>query len=315
MITDEELLRLFAEHRDEGAFAEIVQRHAGLVFGVARRRLQDVESARDVAQQVFTLLAAKAAVLHRGGSRRLAGWLHRTALLQAGNALRSARRRNYYHEAFASEMKIDSGAHEMNEAPWREALPLIDAAIDSLSAADREVVLGHYFQRRAFRDLAASAGRSDHAMQKRASRALDKLSAFLRRRGINVSAAALATGLGAGTAEAVPGGFAGAAAAAAVKSAPGLSAATLFANTVATMTLTKLTATAAAIAFLLPLGWQWRQNSHSAPPPARASGVGVPQTTGSTPLAARPGIQNPIASAAAQKSPLGILAGEIAKLD
>lgn len=42
MTTDEELLRLYAEHRDEDAFREIVERHAGLVLGVAREVFAEV---------------------------------------------------------------------------------------------------------------------------------------------------------------------------------------------------------------------------------------------------------------------------------
>lgn len=313
MSTDEELLRLFAEHRDEAAFAEIVQRHAGLVLGVARRRVQDMESAQDVAQQVFTLLAAKAASLHR--SRRLAGWLHRTTILTAGNALRSARRRHLYHEAFASEMKLDLDSPSPEDAPWREALPLIDAAIDSLSATDREVVLGHYFQRRAFRDLAASAGKSDHAMQKRASRALDKLSAFLRRRGITISASALAGGLGAHTAEAAPAGFVKAAAATAVQTAPSLSAPTLLANTIATMTITKITAATAVVAFLLPVAWPAAKDNSSAASRSTKSVVRPAPRAGETQNSRQSGSASAGRAPEKEKSALGNLAGEIAKLE
>lgn len=166
-----------------------------------------------------------------------------------------------------------------------------------------------------FRELAATAGKSDHAMQKRSARALVRLSGFFRRRGIAINAAALAAGLSLRPAEAVPAGFAAATAAAAIKFAPGLSAASVFANTFATMTMTKLTTLAAAIAFLLPLGWQWKQNSRAAATPAHSSGINRLRPVAPRPAAARPAIETAVAGAVPDKSPLGILATEIAHLD
>src|SRR5436190_1304386 len=57
---DDELLRHFAHHRDEAAFAELVHRHGAMVQGVARRALGDYHAAEDVLQATFLLLARKA---------------------------------------------------------------------------------------------------------------------------------------------------------------------------------------------------------------------------------------------------------------
>ena len=83
-------LRKYAEHRNEEAFAALVQKHAAMVFGTAYRRSGDRESAEEISQNVFTLLARKAPRLSRDGS--LAGWLHRTTLLQARNFIRQQQR-------------------------------------------------------------------------------------------------------------------------------------------------------------------------------------------------------------------------------
>jgi hypothetical protein len=71
---DLELLRRYAEARDEAAFGELVHRHVDFVYSAALRRLGgDAHSAADVAQQVFTALARRAAALARGAV--LPGWL------------------------------------------------------------------------------------------------------------------------------------------------------------------------------------------------------------------------------------------------
>src|ERR1700722_2064836 len=59
-VTDAEVLQQFVDTRDEIAFAEIVRRHGGLVRGVAHRLLADSDTAHDVFQAAFLLLAKKA---------------------------------------------------------------------------------------------------------------------------------------------------------------------------------------------------------------------------------------------------------------
>src|SRR5271166_3803913 len=68
MNNDGDLLRQFAETRDESCFATVVQRHLGFVYAVSLRRLRNVHAAQDAAQAVFVALARKAGAVARGPS-------------------------------------------------------------------------------------------------------------------------------------------------------------------------------------------------------------------------------------------------------
>src|SRR5262245_31231670 len=84
--TDEELLTRYVRGAADGrgasdgeeAFAAVVRRYGGLVLGVARRQLADIQQADDVFQATFLALARKAGGLTR--RTPLANWLYTVAL-------------------------------------------------------------------------------------------------------------------------------------------------------------------------------------------------------------------------------------------
>src|SRR3954469_6720320 len=88
---DIELLREYALHQSEQAFATLVSRYVNLVYSVALRQVRDPHLAEEVTQAVFIILARKAASLN--SSTILSAWLCRTARYASANALTIQRRR------------------------------------------------------------------------------------------------------------------------------------------------------------------------------------------------------------------------------
>src|SRR5579871_2760004 len=90
-ISDRDLLGRFAAGNDQEAFTALFHRHGGMVLGVCRRSLPNVQDAEDACQATFLLLARKA----KSGRWRpsVANWLYATARKVAANARVSAWRR------------------------------------------------------------------------------------------------------------------------------------------------------------------------------------------------------------------------------
>jgi RNA polymerase sigma factor (sigma-70 family) len=192
MNDDAELLRRYSEDRSEDAFAELVRRHIGWVHQVSLRRTGDRDAlARDVTQQVFTLLAANASKLRR--HERIGGWLYVAARFAANRALRAEARRKH-HERDAQMWSELNGARP--DPDWTEVRPLLDEAMDRLPETDRDALVLRFFEGRPFAEAGRALGLSEEAARKRVDRALEKLRLHLSRRGIHSTAAALAGMIG-----------------------------------------------------------------------------------------------------------------------
>ncbi len=198
--TDEDLLNAFVKSHDEQAFRRLAERYSGLVFHTALRTLNDRTLAEDVAQRVLGVLAKKAAQVARGNAP-LPAWLHRTTILEAKSVRRSESRHHRKKEAL---MRAPADSSDSNDPAWKDALPHLDAAIDTLPEADRHVLLLHFVSEMTFPEIAQRVGKSAAAVQKQSRRALETLQRILGRCGIALSIGALTIGLTAEMAKAAP---------------------------------------------------------------------------------------------------------------
>jgi len=69
-VPDRDLLRRFADARDEGAFAELVRRHGPMVLAVCRRVVSDSHLADDAFQATFVVLEPVGVALVERATRR-----------------------------------------------------------------------------------------------------------------------------------------------------------------------------------------------------------------------------------------------------
>lgn len=242
MIEDAELLRRYVTEHSESAFAEFVQRRIDFVYACALRRVGgDAHFADDVAQQVFVAAAREAR--HLAGHPGLTGWLYTTTRNVAAQLVRTERRRQVHEEqAFVME---NYDARPETPVDWEKLRPVLDSALDGLSAADREAVLLRYFEGRSFVEIGSRLRLAENSARMRVDRALDKLSAALTKRGVTSTVAALAIALAGQPGVAAPTGLAAAATGAALAGA-GLTGSAI--TTAFFMGMTKLQMAAAGIA-------------------------------------------------------------------
>ena len=204
MTEDSELLRRYVRDRSEPAFAELVQRRAGLVYSAALRQVGgDTLLAQDVSQTVFIDLARKAAQLT--DRPEITSWLYTSTRFAALTAVRETRRRQTREQEARLMQEIERPA--LADADWEKVRPLLDAALCDLPEQDRSAVLMRYFENEPFAAMGAKLGIGESSARMRAERAIDKLRSGLALQGIHSTAAALALVLSTHAVAAPPAGL------------------------------------------------------------------------------------------------------------
>jgi RNA polymerase sigma factor (sigma-70 family) len=244
------LLEAFlASGRSERSFAALVGSLDRLVHSAALRRTGQAQLAEEVSQNVFAILARKAASLRHHPC--IEAWAMETTRLEARTVLRSERRRERKIAALTQEAKarFSNPSPSMNTSEnWQEALPILDDALDRLPMKDRRLIIERFYREKKFSEIAAATGDTEGACKKRLKRALDKLSSLLTARGATLSATAIASALGTELARSAPSQAAAFMAPKALAASSSVSTTTLIANTIHTMSTTKTTSiTAAAV--------------------------------------------------------------------
>src|SRR5580704_8525029 len=156
-LDDIALLREYAEHNSEEAFAALVARHVNKVYSVALRHTGNPNQAEDITQAVFVILARKSGRL--GKRVILEGWLYQTARLTALAFVRSEGRRARREQEACVQRTLNENESEV----WTQIAPLLDTAIAALNEADRHAVVLRFFYGKSMKEVGAALGGSEGA--------------------------------------------------------------------------------------------------------------------------------------------------------
>ncbi len=187
--TDGQLLEGFIGRRDEAAFAALVRRHGPMVLGVCRRVVGNLHDADDAFQATFFVLARRADDIR---PRDMVGnWLYGVAYRTALKA-RSGRERR---RAVEKQVEVMPHAPAVEQELWLDLQPLLDQELNKLPDVYRTPVVLCDVEGRARKDVALQLGVPEGTLSSRLSRGRQMLAKRLERRGVTLSALALAATL------------------------------------------------------------------------------------------------------------------------
>jgi uncharacterized protein (TIGR03435 family) len=250
MNDDIALVRAYAIHRSEPAFATLVTRHVNLVYSAALRQVGDPHLAEEITQTVFIVLARKADSLNQ--RTILPGWLYRTTRFVAADALKELRRRRR-RELEATMNTTTDEPTVSSDALWEQLAPLLDEGMAQLRESDRDAIVLRYFQNRSLQEVGNALGVEERAAQKRVARSLEKLRAFFARHGVALTTGLVVGAVSANSVHAAPTGLARTISVAALAkgAVTGTSTLTLAKGTLKLMAWSKMQTTVVAGAIIL----------------------------------------------------------------
>jgi RNA polymerase sigma-70 factor, ECF subfamily len=163
---------------DDAAFAEIMRRHKGRVFGTCSRFARDAHQLDDLCQEVF--LRAWRKLRSFRGDAPFEHWLARLTVTACYDFLRRERRHREQIslEDFQAEIR-DAGADAADKS--RGACELVAWAMLRLSPEERLVVTLLEIEERTVREIAQHTGWSESNVKVRAFRARARLKEILER--------------------------------------------------------------------------------------------------------------------------------------
>ncbi len=175
--SDGALVRL-AKAGDAPAFDQLIERHAGLVYTIARARLRDPETAEDLMQEVFLRVHLH---LHRlDDPDRIAPWIAALTRNLATDWLRRGQRRSQ----ILPLVPLDESTHHLPDTRTegaRETMAseqqrqAVLAAIDQLPPSQREVILLHCVEEMKQVDIAQRLGVRPNRVHRLLRRAMASL--------------------------------------------------------------------------------------------------------------------------------------------
>ena len=184
--SDGELLELFVKERDEGAFEVLLERHGPMVLGVCRRVLQHAQDVDDAFQATFLVFLRKATSIR---PREMVGnWLYGVAFRTALKAKSMAAKR---------KLKENQGNTMKRQTPlagdtWEDLQPVLDEELERLPDKYRSLIVLCDLEGKPRKEVAEKLQLAEGTLSSRLATARQMLAKRLARRGISLTAGALA---------------------------------------------------------------------------------------------------------------------------
>ncbi len=168
----------------QAALAEAYRRHAGAVFGLAKRLLNDHARAEEIVQEVFVRLWNDPNRFdpERGSLRSfLLAHTHGRSV----DTIRSDAARRSREEREAREQA--DGGYDIAREVWDMALAgHVRDALESLQPGERDAIELAYFGGRTYREVAEELGEAEGTVKSRIRSGLKRLRGELGSAGVNV---------------------------------------------------------------------------------------------------------------------------------
>ncbi len=186
-LNDRDLLRRFLLDSDEAAFAEIVQRHQGLVMGVCRRVIGNTADVDDAFQATFIALARRPKQIRKAVS--LSSWLYTVAWR---TSVRLVRQRRKHPVEELTQHPPDRQSEALDKIANAQDCVVLDEELNFLPSKYREVLVMTYFANQTSQQIADQLNVSKGTVDGRIRQARNILRVRLARRGVAIGVLAVA---------------------------------------------------------------------------------------------------------------------------
>lgn len=172
--SDVDLMRRIAQ-LDRGAFSQLYDRYAGLLFSVATRILRNEKDAEDVVQEVFLQIWNKAAGYDASLGKPV-NWFITLARHRSIDRLRSLQRRyEFVHEISEAEDELPDTSSWLPDVESTERSLAIKSALQLLPAEQREAIEFAFFGGLTHEQIAERLGEPLGTIKARIRRGMLKL--------------------------------------------------------------------------------------------------------------------------------------------
>lgn len=192
-LNDRDLLRRFLLDSDEAAFAEIVQRHQGLVMGVCRRVIGNTADVDDAFQATFIALARRPKQIRKAVS--LSSWLYTVAWR---TSVRLVRQRRKHPVEELTQHPPDRQSEALDKIANAQDCVVLDEELNFLPSKYREVLVMTYFANQTSQQIADQLNVSKGTVDGRIRQARNILRVRLARRGVAIGVLAVAATMSTG---------------------------------------------------------------------------------------------------------------------